>query len=99
MASYFVGVVNKHDLEKYGLYAAAGYQSIAGFEVEVTTAENPLTLEGNFPVATISIMKFKDEGGASRWYHSDSYQSATPFRLALADTPFLLHVNHSEGQG
>jgi len=99
MASYFVGVVKKHDLEKYGIYAAAGYQSIAGFDVEVTMAENPQVLEGNFPGTTIIIMKFKDGDGATRWYNSDAYQAAIPFRLASADTPFLIQFNDAEGQG
>jgi uncharacterized protein (DUF1330 family) len=98
MASYFVGVVDKHDLEKYGLYAAAGFQSIAGFDVEVTIAENPQTLEGKFPGTTLIIMKFKDEDGATRWYQSDSYQAAIPFRHAAADTSFLIQFNDAEGQ-
>ncbi len=99
MASYFVGVVSKHDLEKYGLYAAAGYQSIAGFDVEVTMAENPQTLEGHFPGTTIIIMKFKDEDGATRWYNSEAYQAAIPLRHASADTDFLIQFNEAESQG
>jgi hypothetical protein len=37
MSSCIVGVVNKNDLEKYDIYAGSGYQSLAGFEVEVWT--------------------------------------------------------------
>jgi uncharacterized protein (DUF1330 family) len=44
-------------------------------------------------------MKFKDEDGATRWYHSDAYQAAIPFRHASADTPFLIQFNDAEGQG
>ncbi len=99
MASYFVGVVNKRDLEKYGLYAAAGYQSIAGYDVEVTTAENPQVLEGSFPGTTIIFMKFKDEDGATRWYNSGAYQAAIPLRHAAADTSFLIQFNDKESQG
>jgi uncharacterized protein (DUF1330 family) len=97
MASYFVGVVDKYDVEKYGLYAAAGYQSIAGFDVEVTMAENPQVLEGNFPGTTIIIMKFKDEDGATRWYNSDAYQAAISLRHAAASTPFLVQFSDAGG--
>jgi uncharacterized protein (DUF1330 family) len=97
MASYVVGVVDKNDLEKYGLYAAAGYQSIDGFDVEVTIAENPETLEGKFPGSTMIIMKFKDEDGAARWYNSDAYQAAKPLRHAAAHTPFMIRFNDTEG--
>jgi uncharacterized protein (DUF1330 family) len=98
MASYIVGVVDKRNLENYGLYVAAGYQSIAGFDVEVTMAEQPETLEGKFPGTTMIIMKFKDDDGARRWYTSDLYQAAIPLRHASAGTPFTIHFKDSEGQ-
>jgi uncharacterized protein (DUF1330 family) len=97
MASYVVGVVNKRDLEKYGLYAEAGYQSIDGFDVEVTIAEHPETLEGKFPGSTMIIMKFKEEEGATRWYNSDAYQAAKLLRHAAADTPFMIQFHANEG--
>jgi uncharacterized protein (DUF1330 family) len=99
MASYIVGVVDKKDLEKYVLYVAAGYQSIDGFDVEVTIAEHPETLEGKFPGSTMIIMKFKDEDGATRWYNSDAYQAAKLLRHAAADTPFMIQFNDVEGHG
>jgi uncharacterized protein (DUF1330 family) len=98
MASYMVGVVGKHDLQKYGLYAAAGYQSIEGFDVEVSVAEQPETLEGTFPGTTIIMMKFKDDDGAKRWYQSDLYQSAIPLRHASAGTAFIVLFTDTGGQ-
>ena len=56
MASYLVGVVKKHDFEKYGEYAAAGFRLIDGVKVEVAFAEDPEVLEGEFPGTTIIIM-------------------------------------------
>lgn len=90
MSSWIVGVVDKHDLEKYGIYAAAGYQSIAGFDVEVTMAESPEVLEGTFPGTTLILMRFKDDDGAERWYRSDLYQAAIPIRHSAAGTPFMV---------
>lgn len=91
MSSWIVGVVDKHDPEKYGLYAAAGYQSIAGFDVEVILAEEPDALEGTFPGSTLIMMKFRDNGGALRWYRSGAYQAAIPIRHSAAGTPFMIH--------
>jgi uncharacterized protein (DUF1330 family) len=99
MASYIVGVVDKQDVEKYGLYVAAGFGAIAGFDVEVTLAEQPETLEGSFPGTTMIIMKFKGEDEAMRWYKSDAYQAAIPLRHASAGTPFTIHFTDSAGRG
>ena len=91
MSSWIVGVVDKQDLEKYGLYAAAGYQSLADFDVEVIVAEGPETLEGTFPGTTLVMMKFRDDDEALRWQRSDAYQAAIPMRHAAAGTPFMVH--------
>ena len=88
MASYLVGVVEKHDLDKYGEYAAAGYRLIDGVEVEVAFAEDPEVLEGEFPGTSIIIMKFADDEGARNWYFSEGYQEVIPIRQAAADTAF-----------
>ena len=88
MASYLVGVVNKHNLEKYGEYAAAGFRLIDGVAVEVAIGENPEVLEGDFPGSTIIIMKFEDDDGARNWYFSEGYQEVIPIRQAAADTAF-----------
>lgn len=90
MSSYIVGAVDKKDLEKYELYIAGGYQSIQGFDVEVSVAEQPQVLEGKFPGTTLIIMKFKNKEDALKWYHSDLYQKAIPFRHASAETPFTI---------
>jgi uncharacterized protein (DUF1330 family) len=91
MSSCIVGVVNKNDLEKYDIYAGSGYQSLAGFEVEVMVAESPEVLEGNFPGTTLIVMKFKGDGDALKWFQSEAYQTAIPIRHASADTAFMIH--------
>jgi uncharacterized protein (DUF1330 family) len=91
MPSYIIGIIEKKDQEKYGLYAAQGYQSIQGFDVEVKVAEPPETLEGKVPGTTLILMKFRDDADALRWYKSDLYQAAIPLRRAAADTAFMLH--------
>jgi uncharacterized protein (DUF1330 family) len=90
MSSYVVGCVDKRDLEKYQLYVAAGFEAIAGFDVEVSMAEQPEVLEGQFPGTTLIIMKFKNRGDAKKWYQSDLYQKAIPLRHAAAGTPFTI---------
>lgn len=90
MSSYIVGVVDKKDLEKYQLYIAGGYEAAQGFEVEVSVAEQPEVLEGDFPGTTLVLMKFKNKGDAQKFYHSDAYQKAIPFRHASAVTPFTV---------
>lgn len=91
MASFIVGVVSKHDLATYAKYAQAGYESLAGFDVEVTAVEQPEVLEGSFAGSSIIIMKFKDDGAAKRWYESEAYQTAIPMRHASASTTFTIH--------
>lgn len=90
MSSYVIGVIDKKDLEKYDLYAAAGYQSLTGFEVEISVGENPDVLEGQFPGTTLIVMKFKNKEDAKNWYKSDLYQKAIPLRHAAAGTPFTI---------
>ena len=90
MSAYVIGAVDKKDLEKYELYIAAGYQSILGFDVEVNVAEQPEALEGKFPGTTLVMMKFKSKEDVLKWYHSDLYQKAIPFRHAAAETPFTV---------
>lgn len=91
MASYIVGVVSKHDLATYAKYAQAGYESLAGFDVEVAAVEQPEVLEGSFPGSSIIIMKFKDDAAAKRWYESEAYQAAIPLRHASASTILSIH--------
>jgi len=93
MASYMVGVVSKHNVEKYNEYAAAGYRLIDGVDVEVGLAENPETHEGEFPGTSIIIMKFPDDDAARKWYLSEGYQEVIPLRHASADTSFVITFN------
>ena len=89
-ASYIVGVVSKHDLERYQDYAMAGYRLIDGVEVEVGLADQPEVLEGKFPATSIIIMKFADNDAARKWYDSEGYQEVIPIRQASADTHFVI---------
>lgn len=93
MASYMVGVVRKHDLEKYGEYAAAGFRLIDGVKVEVAMTDNPETHEGEFPGTSMIIMKFADDDAARAWYLSEGYQEVIPLRQAAADTAFVVTFN------
>jgi len=90
MASYIVGVLSKHDLERYQDYAMAGFRLIDGVEVEVGLAEQPEVLEGDFPGTSIIIMKFADDEAARKWYFSEGYQEVIPIRHESADTRFVI---------
>jgi uncharacterized protein (DUF1330 family) len=90
MASYIVGVVSKHDRERYHDYAMAGYRLIDGVSVEVALAEAPEVLEGTFPGTSMIIMKFADNEAAAKWYDSEGYQEVIPIRHASADTHFVI---------
>jgi uncharacterized protein (DUF1330 family) len=91
MASYVMSVMQKHDLDKYAEYAAQGFVSLDGIEVEVIVGEGVEALEGVPPGSSIVIMKFPDNDAAMRWYHSEAYQKAIPVRHAAADTAFVVH--------
>ncbi len=90
MSAYVIAVVNKKDLATYQKYLEAGFLSVQGFNPEVTVAEQPQVLEGSFPGTTLIMMKFKTAEEAQRWYDSDLYQKAIPFRHAAGDTPFAI---------
>lgn len=90
MASFIVGVVSKHDLERYQDYAMAGFRLIDGVAVEVALAESPEVLEGDFPGTSMIIMKFADDDAARKWYDSEGYQEVIPIRHASADTHFVI---------
>jgi uncharacterized protein (DUF1330 family) len=90
MASYIVGVLSKHNLERYQDYAMAGFRLIDGVEVEVALAEQPEVLEGNFPGTSMIIMKFADKDAARKWYDSEGYQEVIPIRHASAETHFVI---------
>jgi len=91
MASYIVGVVSKQSLAAYAQYAQAGFESLAGFDVEVVASDQPDVMEGALPGSSIIILKFPDDGAAKRWYESDAYQAALPLRRASASTAFMVH--------
>lgn len=90
MASFIVGVVSKHNLERYQDYAMAGFRLIDGVAVEVALAESPDVLEGNFPGTSMIIMKFADDEAARKWYDSEGYQEVIPIRQEAADTHFVI---------
>lgn len=90
MASFIVGVVSKHDLERYQDYAMAGFRLIDGVAVEVALAASPEVLEGDFPGTSMIIMKFADDDAARKWYDSEGYQDVIPIRHASADTHFVI---------
>ncbi len=90
MASFIVGVVSKHDLDRYQDYAMAGFRLIDGVAVEVALAESPEVLEGDFPGTSMIIMKFADDDAARKWYDSEGYQEVIPIRHASADTHFVI---------
>jgi len=90
MASFIVGVVSKHNLERYQDYAMAGFRLIDGLAVEVALAESPEVLEGDFPGTSMIIMKFADDDAARKWYDSEGYQEVIPIRRAAADTHFVI---------
>ncbi len=90
MSGYVLACVDKRDLEIYQKYSAQGFVSLQGQDVEVTVAEAPKTLEGQFPGSTLIMLKFKTLDDAQRWYDSDAYQAAIPFRHAAGKTPFVI---------
>ncbi len=90
MASYIVGVLSKHNLERYQDYAMAGFRLIDGVAVEVALAEQPEVLEGSFPGTSIIMMKFADDDAARKWYDSEGYQEVIPIRHESADTHFVI---------
>src|SRR3546814_4793835 len=76
-----MALMNKHNLERYADYSAAGYVSLQGIDVkEVVVAENLTTLEGSVPATSLVLLKFGSQEDADQWYHSDAYQSAIPIR-------------------
>lgn len=93
MATYVLSIIDKHDLERYGEYAAAGFASLQGFEFEVVAAESPTVLEGAFPATSVVLMKFRTEADADKWFYSDAYQGAVPIRHEAAHTPFVVKFN------
>jgi uncharacterized protein (DUF1330 family) len=89
-AAYVLALVNKTDVETYQKYAEAGYYSIQGYDPQVTVAETPEVLEGEFPGTTIIMLRFKSMEAAREWYHSPLYQAAIPLRHAAGDTRFVV---------
>lgn len=91
MATYIMALMNKHNLERYADYSAAGYVSLQGIDVkEVVVAENLTTLEGSVPATSLVLLKFGSQEDADQWYHSDAYQSAIPIPHESANTAFVI---------
>jgi uncharacterized protein (DUF1330 family) len=91
MATYVMALMNKHNMERYADYSAAGYVSLQGIDVlDVVAAEDLTVLEGSVPATSLVLLKFKNDEDADRWYHSDAYQSAIPIRHESAETAFVV---------
>ncbi|MCB8877882.1 DUF1330 domain-containing protein [Acidisoma silvae] len=91
MSVYFFAAIDRKDLDIYGQYETAGFESIAKYNVEALAVTDALELiEGGLPGHRIILLKFDDRAALRRWYDSPEYQRAIPLRHRSADTPVMI---------
>src|SRR3546814_5420632 len=92
MATYIMALMNKHNLERYADYSAAGYVSLQGIDVkEVVVAENLTTLEGSVPATSLVLLKFGSQEDADQWYHrSEEHTSELQSLMRISYAVFCL---------
>lgn len=94
MSIYVIGAIDIEDPEIYKIYGEKGLPSLQSSSVEIVAVDNnPVLIEGELPAKRIIVLKFESQDEMEKWYKSDSYQAALPYRLKSSKTSFLLTVN------
>ena len=94
MSIYLLAAIDRKDLETYGLYEKAGFESVAKYNVEaLAVCDTPELIEGKMPAGRFVLLKFKDKAALEKWYKSPEYQKAIPFRQKGGDTKFIVSFN------
>ena len=86
MPAYVIVEAEVTDPEQYKQYMAASPGAVAaGGGRFVARGGETVTLEGDWQPKRIVVLEFPDLETATRWYHSDEYQSVKRLREGAAD--------------
>jgi len=81
VSSYFVALINIHDLPRYEQYLAGFDAVFAKYKGQVVSVEDkPRVLEGEWPAARTVLIRFPDDQELLRWYESPEYQQLARHR-------------------
>jgi uncharacterized protein (DUF1330 family) len=95
MSLYFIGSMDRLNLELYGKYELDAFKSLEMYDgVEaLAVCDDPKLVEGVLPGKRVVLFKIRDQATFDKWYNSPEYQAAKALRLQSADTKFLLTVD------
>ena len=76
MTIYLLAAIDRKDLETYGKYEQAGFESVAKYNVEaLAVCDTPELIEGKMPAQRFVLLRFKDKAALDKWYKSPEYRS------------------------
>ena len=81
VSSYFIALINIHDLSQYEQYLAGFDEVFENFQGEVVAVEdNPRVLEGRWPAGRTVLIRFPNDQALRSWYESPEYQKLARYR-------------------
>jgi uncharacterized protein (DUF1330 family) len=93
MSAYLIAAIDRFDLVKYQEYSVRAREALALHGATISVVDDsPVLIEGKLPGARAVVLKFPDEAALERFWQSEEYQEAIPFRHAAADTHFVIKV-------
>jgi uncharacterized protein (DUF1330 family) len=93
MSAYIIAAIDRLDLVKYKEYSVRAREALAMFGATISVVDDsPVLIEGKMPGARAVVLKFPDEATLDRFWQSEKYQEAIPFRHAGATTHFVIKV-------
>src|SRR3954462_12315818 len=85
-----------HDAAGMHAYGQASTQALIEFGGRVLVVDEDVqVLEGAWPGNRTVVVEFESVDKAREWYHSSTYQTALPLRLAAADCNVVIAAGFS----
>ena len=89
MGCYFLGLVDRHDLDTYSKYQAGNRTLIAGLDVKLVALTDQFEkLEGESDANYLVLLEFVDRKEFEKWWSSEDYAQLKPFRQQSSTTAF-----------
>ena len=91
MSAYIIGLIDIHDRDEYNQYQAGFREIFSKYRGEILVVEEtPTVLEGEWPYTRTVVLRFADEGEATRWYESDQYKALARHRFCASRSNVIL---------
>ncbi|SLN52306.1 hypothetical protein ROA7450_02624 [Roseovarius albus] len=92
MPAYVIAQIDIHDPEEYQIYLQGFMPIFERYDGKllVTSAKEPILLEGNWDLQRVVVMEFPDTNRAQKWLNDPDYTKLARHRHRSANTNLIL---------